>query len=122
MTHRKSVSEQTVNPASEHSEKAYAEQGYGSSSRASHQDESEYESSRVVRDQHAEGMLTRLIEQQTAKLPSDFFLWSAFGSMGLSLYLELSGRHQTSRFIGMWAPSLLIMGLYNKLIKLTGSR
>ena len=30
--------------------------------------------------QHTEGMVARTIEQQTAKLPSDIFLWAAFGS------------------------------------------
>lgn len=89
---------------------------------ASEKSEQLYEPSRVVRDRHVEGRLTRLIEQQTAKLPSDFFLWCALGSMGLSLYLELSNRHDSSRFVGMWAPALLIMGLYNKMIKLIGTR
>lgn len=84
--------------------------------------ESVYEPTPVVRDEHAEGLITRTIEQQTAKIPSDFFLWCSFGSMGISLYLELTGRHRSSRFIGMWAPSLLIMGVYDKLIKLEGSR
>jgi hypothetical protein len=81
-----------------------------------------YEATPVVRDKHAEGLLTRVIEQQTTKLPSDFFLWCSLGSMGISLYLELSGRHKSSRFIGMWAPSLLIMGVYDKLVKISGSR
>lgn len=84
--------------------------------------EREYERAPVVRDVHQEGMLARLIEQQTAKIPSDFFLWCAFGSMGLSLYFESTGNHRRSRFVGMWAGPLLIMGLYDKLIKLMGSR
>ena len=32
-----------------------------------------------------EGPVARTIEQQTAKLPSDTFLWAAMGSIGLSL-------------------------------------
>jgi hypothetical protein len=89
---------------------------------ASAKSERDYEPTPVVRDKHAEGMLARLIEQQTAKLPSDFFLWCAFGAMGLSLYLELTDRRERSRFVGMWAPTLLNMGIYNKLVKLMGSR
>lgn len=81
-----------------------------------------YKSSRVVRDKHSEGLLARVIEQQTARLPSDFFLWCSLGSMGLSLYLKLTGRHENSRFVGMWASPLLIMGVYNKLVKIIGSR
>ena len=87
---------------------------------ASEKSEQDYEPTRIVRDKHAEGTLTRLIEQQTAKLPSDFFLWCAFGSMGLSLFLELSERRESSRFVGMWASTLLTMGLYNKMVKLIG--
>ena len=82
----------------------------------------EYVPSPVVRDEHAEGRLTRLIEQQTAKLPSDLFLFSALAAMGLSVVLELSGKSRASRFVGMWPPALLTMGMYNKLVKVLGSR
>lgn len=82
----------------------------------------EYDPTPVVRAEHAEGTVTRVIEQQTAKIPSDVFLFLALGSMGLSLGLELSGRQSGSRFVGMWAPTLLIMGVYNKLVKTIGPR
>jgi hypothetical protein len=71
--------------------------------------------------EHREGPLARAIEQQTAKLPSDTFLWAAVGSMGLSLALELMGEEKKANFVGHWAPTLLIFGLYNKLVKLQGS-
>jgi hypothetical protein len=32
-------------------------------------------------DVHAEGLVARSLEQQTAKLPSDLFLWAAVGSI-----------------------------------------
>lgn len=86
------------------------------------QSEREYEPSAVVRDRHSEGRLARLIEQQTAKLPSDIFLWTAFAAMGLSLFYEWRGRHNASRMVGMWAPTLLTMGVYNKVVKLIGSK
>ena len=70
---------------------------------------------------HSEGAVARAIEQQTARLPSDTFLWAAFGSIGLSLGLQLLGKHQSSNFVGQWAPTILIMGLYNKLVKVEGS-
>ena len=35
--------------------------------------------------QQREGTVARTIEEQTAKLPSDVFLWAAIGSMGVSL-------------------------------------
>ena len=71
--------------------------------------------------QHREGIVARSIEQQTAKLPSDAFLWAAVGSMGASLVLELMGHEEKANFVGQWAPSLLILGLYNKMVKLHGS-
>ena len=70
---------------------------------------------------HSEGRVARAIEEQTAKLPSDTFLWAALGSMGLSLGLQLAGRKEMSNFVGQWVPTLLIFGLYNKLVKLHGS-
>lgn len=76
-----------------------------------------YEPSPVLRDEHAEGTLTRLIEQQAARLPSDVFLFCALGAMGLSLALHIAGREQQSRFVGMWPPAILTMGVYNKVVK-----
>lgn len=73
------------------------------------------------RPEHAEGRIARTIEQQTAKLPSDTFLWAAVGSIGLSLGLELAGKTQAANFVGHWAPTFLILGLYNKIVKVAGS-
>jgi hypothetical protein len=70
---------------------------------------------------HPEGTLAKAIEQQTSKLPSDTFLWLAVASIGLSLGLRLSGRRDQSLFVGHWAPTILLLGLYNKLVKLFGS-
>src|SRR5690606_12103051 len=66
------------------------------------------------------GMVARGIEEQSSKLPSDTFLWAALGSIGLSLTLRLSGRRDLSQFVGQWAPTFLILGLYNKLVKIEG--
>ena len=71
--------------------------------------------------QHTEGTVARTIEQQTAKLPSDVFLWAAVGSIGLSLILELTGKEEKSRFVGQWVSPFLILGLYNKIVKVAGS-
>jgi hypothetical protein len=73
------------------------------------------------RPEHAEGPIARTIEQQTAQLPSDTFLWAALGSMAVSLTLQLAGKQKTSLFIGQWAPSFLLLGLYNKIVKVAGS-
>jgi hypothetical protein len=74
-----------------------------------------------ARAEHREGVVARSIEQQTAKLPSDLFLWAAFGSIAGSLAFKMSGKDHHALFVGQWAPTFLILGLYNKLIKLHGS-
>jgi hypothetical protein len=70
---------------------------------------------------HTEGIVARTIEEQTAKLPSDVFLWGALGSIGVSLYFELKGKPEKSRFVGQWVSPFLLLGVYNKLVKLTVS-
>jgi hypothetical protein len=70
---------------------------------------------------HAEGPVAKAIEQQTAKLPSDTFLWLAIASMGASAALQLSGKRHAGLFVGQWAPSFLLFGVYNKLVKQFGS-
>lgn len=71
--------------------------------------------------EHREGPIARAIEQQTARLPSDTFLWAALGSIGISLTFKLTGKDEAANFVGQWAPTFLILGLYNKLVKLKGS-
>jgi hypothetical protein len=68
-----------------------------------------------------EGETTKLIESYTAQVPSGAYLTLAIGSMALSLIMMLSGRRNAANFIGQWAPTLLIIGLYNKLVKVEGS-
>ncbi len=74
-----------------------------------------------ARTEHREGPVARAIEQQTAKLPSDTFLWAAFASIGLSLALKLTGRKDDGLFVGHWVSTFLLLGIYNKLVKLHGS-
>jgi hypothetical protein len=33
----------------------------------------------------------------------------------------MMGDHKNSTFVGQWAPTFLILGLYNKLVKVAGS-
>jgi hypothetical protein len=71
--------------------------------------------------EHNEGPVAKAIEQQTAKLPSDLFLWAALGSMAASLAFQFNRQKDEALFVGQWAAPLLILGLYNKLVKLEGS-
>ncbi|MCB0324145.1 MAG: hypothetical protein KDD69_11255 [Bdellovibrionales bacterium] len=74
----------------------------------------------VTRD-HREGPVARAIEQRTAQLPSDVFLWGAGAAIGGALTLRALGKKEDGIFVGHWAPTLLLLGLYNKLVKLEGS-
>ncbi len=70
--------------------------------------------------QHSEGKVAKSIEEQTAKIPSDVFLWSALGSMALSLGFKLAGKNNKALFVGQWAAPFLLLGVYNKIVKLEG--
>jgi hypothetical protein len=69
---------------------------------------------------HREGEVATMLEHQTAKIPSDVYLWTAVGTMALSLGLIFARKKHLSLFFGQWAPSILIIGLYNKLVKVQG--
>jgi hypothetical protein len=70
--------------------------------------------------QHKEGPVAAAIEDYTARLPSDTFLWAALGSMAISATFKIMGREKDSTFVGQWAPSFLLLGLYNKIVKMQG--
>jgi hypothetical protein len=70
---------------------------------------------------HSKGVVARTIENQTARLPSDTFLWMALGSMAVSFALQVTGRKEESLFVGQWAPAFLLLGVYNKIVKIGGS-
>jgi hypothetical protein len=75
-----------------------------------------------------EGKTTALIEQQTSRLPSMTYLLFALGSIVLSAGLAASARPvsrfgnsrrlELANFVGQWAPTLLTIGVYNKLVKI----
>lgn len=68
-----------------------------------------------------EGDTTKMIESYTAEIPSGLYLSLAIGSMALSLTMMVMGRRNVANFIGQWVPTILIIGLYNKLVKVEGS-
>jgi hypothetical protein len=71
------------------------------------------------REDIKEGRLTRTVEEQTAKIPSMGYLSLALGSMALSAATALVfKRRALGNFFGLWAPSFLLLGLYNKVVKL----
>ncbi len=64
-----------------------------------------------------EDLATVKVEEQTSKIPSLLFLGAALTAMAASAALVLTGRKHLGNFIGQWAPSILILGLYNKVAK-----
>ena len=68
----------------------------------------------------AEDQFTKTIESYTAAIPSSGYLAVAIGAMGLSLLCEVASRGKWGNFIAQWVPTWLIIGVYNKLVKLEG--
>ncbi len=69
-----------------------------------------------------EGSTTKAIEHQTVKIPSSYFLAAAGGAVALSLGIALmSEKKGWANFVGNWVPSLLLLGVYNKIVKTHGS-
>lgn len=69
---------------------------------------------------HKEGPVASAIEEYTAKVPSDIFLWSALGSMAVSATLKVMNKNEEALFVGQWAAPFLLLGVYNKLVKQLG--
>jgi hypothetical protein len=75
----------------------------------------------VAPHEHEEGTITKMIESYTSAVPSGTYLSLAVGAIGLSAILKLAGRNQGAQFVGHWVPTILILGLYNKVVKVHGS-
>ncbi len=76
---------------------------------------------RVKAGDVSEDQITSLLESQSAKLPSSFFLGAAIASMAASLILKAQEKDNLALFVGQWAAPFLILGIYNKMVKQHGS-
>jgi hypothetical protein len=76
---------------------------------------------RVAKGEAQEDQITAAIEKVTSKIPSSVYLAAALASMAVSAGCRLAKKDHIALFIGQWAPSFLILGLYNKLVKQHGS-
>jgi hypothetical protein len=74
----------------------------------------------LTKEKVKEGPVAKAIETQTAKLPSDLFLWTAAGFWISSLVLHYSGKKHPALMVGQCIAPLLIMGVYDKLVKQAG--
>lgn len=71
-------------------------------------------------NQYQEGKVAKTIEDKTAKIPSDAYLWVAVATMGVSLTLKCLGKKHTALFVGQWVSPFLLFGIYNKIVKTEG--
>jgi hypothetical protein len=51
------------------------------------------------------------------KLPSSVYYDGVAGSTLLPLFLYFTGKKEDCIFVGLWAPTILNLGLYNKLLR-----
>ena len=68
-----------------------------------------------------EDQVTSLMESYSALLPSSVYVGAAGASIILSLIGMLEGYNHNALFFGQWAAPFLLLGIYNKLVKLHGS-
>jgi len=78
-------------------------------------------STRVAPHEHQEGATTRAIEEFTSRVPSGTYLSVALGAIGLSAAMHVMGRKDDAQFVGQWVPTILLLGIYNKMVKQHGS-
>ena len=76
---------------------------------------------RVAKGEATEDQVTAAIEKVTAKVPSSIYLAAALASMAVSVGYKIAKKDNMALFIGQWAAPFLILGTYNKLVKLHGS-
>ena len=74
----------------------------------------------TAQPRRTEDSLTKTVEEYTAAVPSSAYLGVAVGAMALALMLQLAGRGKWGNFVAQWVPAWLIIGVYNKLVKLEG--
>ena len=75
----------------------------------------------ITPPEQREGRVATAIEQQTSKLPSDTWLWLAGGAIIGSLVLKSLGRDKDALFVGQWPAPFLLLGVYNKIVRLLGT-
>lgn len=71
--------------------------------------------------QKPEDQFTALLEEQTSSLPTSLFRGADFASILGSLSLKVAGKNDQALFVGQWAASFLLLGIYNKMVKQLGS-
>jgi hypothetical protein len=55
---------------------------------------------------------------QGSKMPGDLFLWTGLAAAATSLGFFVAGKRETATAVGILAPTLLLLGVYNDLAKM----
>jgi hypothetical protein len=76
---------------------------------------------RVAKGEAQEDQITAAIEKCTSQVPSSAYLGLALASMVVSVGFHLSKKQHSALFVGQWAAPFLLLGIYNKLVKIHGS-
>ena len=71
-------------------------------------------------DKPQEGKATVAVEKKTSRIPSMFYLSAGLGALAVSACMMFRKRKSEALLVGQWAAPLLIMGLYNKVVKTQG--
>lgn len=76
---------------------------------------------RVAKGEAQEDQVTAAIEKVTSKVPSSIYLAAAIASIAGSIAFKIAKKEHEALFVGQWVAPFLILGLYNKLVKIHGS-
>lgn len=53
----------------------------------------------------------------TDQIPDEVWYWSSLASIIASIVLFATDKHDWSNFVGQWAPTFLLFGLFHKLVR-----
>jgi hypothetical protein len=76
---------------------------------------------RVHPGEAQEDQVTAAIESYTSKVPSSAYLGAAIASIAASITFKIAKKDHAALFVGQWVAPFLILGLYNKMVKIHGS-
>ena len=76
---------------------------------------------RVQPGEAQEDQVSAAIESYTSKVPSTVYLGAAIASIAASVTFKIAKKDHAALFVGQWVAPFLVLGLYNKLVKLHGS-
>ena len=73
----------------------------------------------MIESQTGTGGFTQKFEAQVERTPTFPFIAGALGSIALSAGFMFAGRKEIATFVGQWVPTLLLIGIYNKVVTLS---